>query len=252
MSTIERAEVFVASPGRNFVTLADHHVRRRHRPRATRRSTAGSWPSASYLRDHVVPLLIGKDPARIEDMWQYLYRGAYWRARPGDDDRDRRRRHRAVGHQGQGRRAAGLPAARRRGPATASWSTRHASGTDVAVAARRRRPLPRARLPGDPGPGRGPGHRRHLRGAQGHASTSRPRPSLPDEQPWSTEAYLNFAPTYLRGRARAVRVRLPPAARRAPPAHARSRPPGSARRSRTAGCSGWRTRPRRRTRRRSG
>ena len=28
---------------------------------------------------HVVPLLIGKDPARIEDMWQYLYRGVYWR-----------------------------------------------------------------------------------------------------------------------------------------------------------------------------
>ena len=37
---------------------------------------------ASYLRDHVVPLLIGKDPARIEDMWQYLYRGAYWRRGP--------------------------------------------------------------------------------------------------------------------------------------------------------------------------
>ena len=37
---------------------------------------------ASYLRDHVVPLLIGRDPHRIEDTWQYLYRGAYWRRGP--------------------------------------------------------------------------------------------------------------------------------------------------------------------------
>jgi mannonate dehydratase len=37
---------------------------------------------ASYLRDHLVPLLIGRDPARIEDTWQYLYKGAYWRRGP--------------------------------------------------------------------------------------------------------------------------------------------------------------------------
>jgi mannonate dehydratase len=37
---------------------------------------------ASYLRDHVVPLLIGRDPHRIEDTWQYLYKGAYWRRGP--------------------------------------------------------------------------------------------------------------------------------------------------------------------------
>jgi mannonate dehydratase len=30
----------------------------------------------------VVPLLLGKDAARIEDMWQFLYRGAYWRRGP--------------------------------------------------------------------------------------------------------------------------------------------------------------------------
>lgn len=34
------------------------------------------------VADHVVPLLIGRDPARIEDIWQYLYRGAYWRRGP--------------------------------------------------------------------------------------------------------------------------------------------------------------------------
>ena len=37
---------------------------------------------ASYLSDHVMPLLIGRDARRIEDMWQYLYKGAYWRRGP--------------------------------------------------------------------------------------------------------------------------------------------------------------------------
>ena len=36
----------------------------------------------SYLQDHVVPCLIGRDPRRIEDIWQFLYRGAYWRRGP--------------------------------------------------------------------------------------------------------------------------------------------------------------------------
>jgi mannonate dehydratase len=37
---------------------------------------------ASYLNDHVIPCLIGRDAHRIEDTWQYLYRGAYWRRGP--------------------------------------------------------------------------------------------------------------------------------------------------------------------------
>src|SRR5260370_1610330 len=37
---------------------------------------------ASYLSDHVIPLLIGRDARRIEDTWQYLYKGAYWRRGP--------------------------------------------------------------------------------------------------------------------------------------------------------------------------
>jgi mannonate dehydratase len=37
---------------------------------------------ASYLTDHIVPLLIGRDARRIEDIWQYLYKGAYWRRGP--------------------------------------------------------------------------------------------------------------------------------------------------------------------------
>ena len=37
---------------------------------------------ASYLTDHVLPLLMGRDARRIEDIWQYLYKGAYWRRGP--------------------------------------------------------------------------------------------------------------------------------------------------------------------------
>ena len=37
---------------------------------------------ASYLEEHVLPCLIGRDPQQIEDTWQYLYRGAYWRRGP--------------------------------------------------------------------------------------------------------------------------------------------------------------------------
>ena len=37
---------------------------------------------ASYLTDHVIPCVIGRDPFQTEDIWQYLYRGAYWRRGP--------------------------------------------------------------------------------------------------------------------------------------------------------------------------
>lgn len=37
---------------------------------------------ASALRDHIAPLLIGRDPDRIEDIWQFLFRGTYWRGGP--------------------------------------------------------------------------------------------------------------------------------------------------------------------------
>ena len=81
MSTIEKAEVLVSSPGRNYVTL-----RITTSDGATGLGDATlngrELAVASYLRDHVVPLLIGRDPARIEDTWQYLYRGAYWRRGP--------------------------------------------------------------------------------------------------------------------------------------------------------------------------
>jgi mannonate dehydratase len=78
---IAMAEVLVASPGRNFVTLRI----------TTEDGLTGLGDAtlngrelavAAYLRDHVAPLLTGRDASRIEDTWQYLYRGAYWRRGP--------------------------------------------------------------------------------------------------------------------------------------------------------------------------
>ena len=78
---IASAEVVVTSPGRNFVSL-----------RLETEDGVVGWGDAtlngrelavvSYLRDHVNPILIGRDAAAIEDTWQYLYRGAYWRRGP--------------------------------------------------------------------------------------------------------------------------------------------------------------------------
>src|SRR5947208_7940404 len=75
------AKVIVCCPGRNFVTLKV----------VTEDGIYGLGDAtlngrelsvASYLTDHIVPLLIGRDARRIEDLWQYFYKGAYWRRGP--------------------------------------------------------------------------------------------------------------------------------------------------------------------------
>ena len=78
---ITDCRVIVCSPGRNFVTLkivTDEGVHGVGDATLNGRELA----VASYLGDHVIPTLIGRDPAQIEDIWQYLYRGAYWRRGP--------------------------------------------------------------------------------------------------------------------------------------------------------------------------
>lgn len=78
---ITDAKVIVCCPGRNFVTLklsAEDGVHGLGDATLNGRELA----VASYLADHVAPLLIGRDARRIEDIWQYLYKGAYWRRGP--------------------------------------------------------------------------------------------------------------------------------------------------------------------------
>ncbi|MGP9582844.1 D-mannonate dehydratase ManD [Brachybacterium sp. AOP35-5H-19] len=78
---IDRIDVNVTSPGRNFVTvkvttsdgimgLGDGTLNGRE------------LSVVSYLRDHVAPTLIGRDESQIESIWQYLYRSPYWRRGP--------------------------------------------------------------------------------------------------------------------------------------------------------------------------
>jgi mannonate dehydratase len=78
---IASAEIIVTSPGRNFVTLKV----------VTESGVVGYGDGtlngrelavASYLRDYLCPLLIGRDVSRIEDTWQYFAKGAYWRRGP--------------------------------------------------------------------------------------------------------------------------------------------------------------------------
>ena len=75
------AKVIISCPGRNFVTLK---VVTEDRIYGLGNATLNGreLAVASYLSDHVVPLLIGRDARRIEDTWQYLYKGAYWRRGP--------------------------------------------------------------------------------------------------------------------------------------------------------------------------
>lgn len=78
---ITDAKVIVTCPGRNFVTLkltTDEGLTGVGDATLNGRELA----VASYLTDHVVPMLIGRDPARIEDTWQLLFQGAYWRRGP--------------------------------------------------------------------------------------------------------------------------------------------------------------------------
>ncbi|QXQ05161.1 D-galactonate dehydratase family protein [Sphingosinicellaceae bacterium] len=81
MPKIVSARVIVTSPGRNFVTLkieCDDGTTGVGDATLNGRELA----VAAYLGEHVVPCLIGRDAHRIEDIWQYLYKGAYWRRGP--------------------------------------------------------------------------------------------------------------------------------------------------------------------------
>jgi mannonate dehydratase len=78
---ITNATVNVCSPQRNFVTLkmeTDEGLYGLGDGTLNGRELA----VVSYLTEHVIPCLIGRDPYQTEDIWQYLYRGAYWRRGP--------------------------------------------------------------------------------------------------------------------------------------------------------------------------
>lgn len=81
MNRITGARVIVTCPGRNFVTLKIETAGGVHGV-GDATLNGRELAVASYLTEHVVPCLIGRDAHQIEDTWQYLYRGAYWRRGP--------------------------------------------------------------------------------------------------------------------------------------------------------------------------
>ncbi len=75
------ARVIVTCPGRNYVLykiFTDEGVYGVGDGTLNGRELA----VAELLEKHITPLLIGRDPDNIEDIWQMLYRGAYWRGGP--------------------------------------------------------------------------------------------------------------------------------------------------------------------------
>ena len=78
---ITGAKVFIGGPGKNYVTLkveTDEGVYGLGDATLNNRETL----PAKYLEDYLIPCLIGKDPLNSEDIWQYFYRGAYFRRGP--------------------------------------------------------------------------------------------------------------------------------------------------------------------------
>lgn len=78
---IKDIRVIVSSPGRNFVTvkvITESGVYGLGDATVNGRELA----VASYLSEHLVPCLLGRDARNSEDIWQYLYKGVYWRKGP--------------------------------------------------------------------------------------------------------------------------------------------------------------------------
>lgn len=78
---ITEVRVIVACPGRNYVwvkVLTDEPGLYG----VGEGTLNGSEPIVAEALRHMAPLLIGRDPQRIEDLWHLLYRQSYWRGGP--------------------------------------------------------------------------------------------------------------------------------------------------------------------------
>jgi mannonate dehydratase len=188
------AKVIITSPGRNFVTLkitTEDGIYGLGDATLNGRELA----VASYLTDHLIPLLIGRDARRIEDTWQYLYKGAYWRRGPVTMTAIAAVDTALWDIKGK---ACNQPVYQLLGGASreAVMVYGHANGTDIEDAVK------------------AVAHYRDLgykairvqSGIPGLASTygvgrgklfyePAERGGLPPENAWSTEAYMNFVPT---------------------------------------------------------
>src|SRR5690242_20309116 len=79
---ITNVKVIVTCPGRNYVLVKIETDEPGLYGAGDATLNGRELAVAEALREHIAPLLIGRDPDRIEDTWQYLFRGTYWRGGP--------------------------------------------------------------------------------------------------------------------------------------------------------------------------
>jgi len=78
---ITDAKVFVGGPGKNYVTLkvmTDQGIYGLGDATLNNREIL----PAAYLKDYLIPNLVGRELRNTEDIWQYFFRGAYFRRGP--------------------------------------------------------------------------------------------------------------------------------------------------------------------------
>lgn len=195
---IASVDVIVTSPGRNYVAV-----------KVTTVDGLVGWGDAtlngrelsvaSYLRDHLAPALVGRDAERIEDTWNFFYKGVYWRRGPVTMA--------AIGAIDMALwdikgKAAGVPVYQLLGGAVRDriLTYTHATGWDLpelldSVDARREQGYRAVRVQsGVPGLDK-------VYGVTKGAATYEPagRGVGPAEETWDTAAYLRHAPTVLAG-----------------------------------------------------
>ena len=148
---------------------------------------------ASYLTEHVIPCLIGRDPFADRGHLAVPLSRRVLAARAGDDVGDRRGGHGAVGHQGQGAEHAGVQPAGGQEPAgraglhACQWRG-HRRGGGLGAEAMDEGYLAVRAQAGVPGVASSYGV---PKGGKPYEPAER---GLPGESLWSTERYLNFAP----------------------------------------------------------
>ena len=194
---ITDAKVFVGGPGKNYVTLkilTDQGIYGLGDATLNNRETL----PAKLLEDYLIPCLIGKDPRNTEDIWQYFYRGAYFRRGP-------------IAMAALGAidmalwdikgKIAGLPVYQLLGGKSRESALvyAHATGSDLEglldtidhyVALGYQAVRVQSGIPGMPEGGYG------IAGSQDDAKHFITQfGSLPDEEVWNTDKYLRYMPT---------------------------------------------------------
>ncbi len=79
---IQAIKVVVTCPGRNYVLVKIETDQPGLYGWGDATLNGRELAVAAALEQHIIPLLIGRDPDQIEDIWQYIYRGSYWRGGP--------------------------------------------------------------------------------------------------------------------------------------------------------------------------